>query len=211
MITNQHINTPESFRTLILNTLAVNDDSIYPMTNFFKCCFATKSYLIFNDFVKNNPSSSLTKSDYELAFNSSFSEHSLALFSDNNQLWPDLDVSYFLPGHSFSSLFSDALPSTVNIINNYLINNNYIRPVSNGRVYFTLISNSIFTSSFDDFSVDSSSPDFDSLFSYITDLKSDNARLIQEIEKRDKSINDLQLELQAVQNRTIMRSLMTWS
>jgi len=74
-----------------------------------------------------------------------------------------------------------------------------------------LISNSIFTSSFDDFSVDSSSPDFDSLFSYITDLKSDNARLIQEIEKRDKSINDLQLELQAVQNRTIMRSLMTWS
>jgi hypothetical protein len=210
MITNNDIKTPELFREKLLEILADNDDKIYPINNFFKHCFNTKSHALINNFVREHSSSSILPSYYDTLFRTYFPDDNV---SDSSDLWQEHNASYIFVGSTsnFATLFDALLPSTYSIVFNYLVNNSYIIPVSKGYVRGILFSNSIFISDFSDLSLTTPFDDMQGFLTHVQNIENDKSYLLDKVNERDAVIESLKLELSTIQNRTIMRSLMTWS
>lgn len=207
-------------RAHLISALSKKDSLIYPLNHFFKYHLYKKNYPYLKSFASNNPSESLTIETYKNLL-SSISSSELARSLDHFSYLDADSLNYVFIGskNSFVATFKDFVPSAFNNMYSFLLENGHIKHLGTGLGCATIISSSLYHSSFDNYSayIEDPSDLLANLGHYLVsvsrsmkNLKEDNEYYLSVIEEKDNHIALLTQFAQQLQNKLDQSYQMTW-
>ena len=221
MIFLSDISTPETFNNNINSQFQLMSEKLYLINPLFSHYLRTKQYPALRAFANQVPVSvystpfiksalsQLSSSEITLA-----EQHSVSI-TDGMQ-----DHVYIYVGSKISfknEFFSEYAPSAYNLIFNYLLNNNFIRPIGPGQSSVILVSSSIFSEDIpfpselsNSFNSQNYLDSFNSLLSNYSMLQADNDFLKSIIDQKDAQIQHLYDVIHQLEHQNYVTSQMTW-
>jgi hypothetical protein len=216
MIFTNDVIRKDFFSEILIPILDSMNDYLYPLNNFTAYHLSQKNYATLKTFVSENTSSSCGVDFYSNQISHlTTSQITIAKEWIDSQ-FSDFNYVYIGSKSSLKNLFfSDFLPTSFDLLYNYLTNNNYIKQIGKAFGSAILFNSSLLSEPFHinvnlnfDQSIEDSFKNFTKAYN---SLKVDNEYLCNLIDQKNVFINTLTKKVEELEYKNYLNSQMTWN